>query len=746
MIKKTLTRISLILLTCNGAAQTQQELFSAAQQFPEMPRETIDMIPFAGGNLAFGSGTPFNDIEYTIMNFDYIDGENGGSDIFMPVRTSEDFPGSNTVKYMRGVLNTDLNESYDTADRDRFILGTAEIDVPFFSMGLDGIDNDYAVIQHFDYDFGSIQLRGEASDYRLLTAELSDGVNTAGNYLFYTKDFNATGKIDLIAFIFPCDDLQNNVSGTPPQDFLTLCNDSKTLSLSDANQFIFATPIETDESITNALVQYGGKGKDVIGGLTQDTDGNLYLMGATDSDLSGNGNANNKIFITKIDNSGNEIWVLDIPLRNGSLIFDAVTDENFVYACGRTLDALPGFTNTGRWDGFLLKINKETGTLVASDQWGNSGIDGYGNIVLDNQGGLYVSGQGSPEGTTGTDDAYLVARHHTSDLSNDWRVIEPTTATGFSASAEAWGGLYWKEGATDASDRLVAAGWYIAAGGANAFVSVFDNLYNVIPNRPHSIVFAAPGPQADWVLDNVIDSQGNIYVAGYTSGNLEGTHQGDGDAFITKYDSTLSNPQTVQFGTPQSDMVRKMNIDDQDHIYLTGYTYGNLFGTNNDPSLTTADIFVHKMDTNLNTLATAQFGTPHEERAYAALADNRLYIGGMTEGVIKETSKGSWDGYAVALDSNDLSIIDTTLSVTDISLLEQTLLYPNPANNYINLKSEVLSGVNNFEIYDIQGRKIRSGTITDNQQQIKISDLQSGIYVMNIGNINTINTLKFMKL
>ncbi len=726
-----------------GNSQTQQQLLAAAQQFPEMPRETIDMIPYAGSNLSFGSGTPFNDIEYTIMNFDYIDGENGGSDIFMPVRTSETFPGSNTVKYVRSVLNTDLNETYDTANRDRIILGTAEINVPFFSKGTDNVDNDYIVIQHFDYDFGSIQLRGQASDYALLTATLADGVNTSGNYLFYIADFANTGSIDLIAFIFPCDDLQGNISGTPPQDYFTLCNASQSLSLTDPHQFTYATAVDTNPSISDAIVQYGGSGKDVIGGLTADDQGNVYLMGATDSDLAGNGNNDNEIFISKIDPSGNTIWVLDIPLKNGSLVFDAVTDANYVYACGRTLDALPGFTNAGRWDGFLLKIDINTGILIATNQWGNGGIDGYGNIVLDNQGDLYVSGQGSPENTTGTDDSYLIAKHSSTDLSNIWRVIEPTSAQGFSASAEAWGGLYFKTGATTTQDRVIAAGWYITAGGANGFVSVYDNLYANIPARPHSITFAAPGPQADWVMDNVVDSEGNIYVAGYTSGNLGGIHQGEGDAYITKYDATLSNPQTIQFGTAQSDMVRKMEIDDQDNIYLIGYTYGNLYGNNQDISLTTGDVFVHKMDSNLNTLATTQFGTPHEDRAYSSLKSNNLFVGGMTESTIKGTSFGSWDGYALVLNSTDLSI--STLSVNEVVRESNDfIIYPNPTSDSIYIDS-AFGKVEQYTIYDLQGRFMVKGRLTLTEQTVNISQLSSGTYIIQLLDQNTTKSLKFIK-
>ncbi|WP_019037950.1 SBBP repeat-containing protein [Psychroflexus tropicus] len=730
--------ITLLLFCITSQAQTTQDLINAAQQFPAMPRETADMIPFVNGLPTFGSGTPFNDLEYTIMDFDYIDGENGGGDVFMPVDPSRPSPGSNRVKYIRSVLNTDLNENYSTADRDRIILGTAEIVVPFFSRGADGLDNDYAVIQHFDYNFGNIQLRGQESDYDLLYATQADGVATEGYYLFYTADFASTNQVDLIAFIYPCDDLQPPVSGNPPQNQTALCNNSQILDLDNSIHFSFAKPIDPNISFPYGVVQYGGSGKDVIGGLTADDNGNIYLMGSTDSDLSSIGNNGNEIFISKIDPNGNTLWINELPLPDGSLLFDAVTDANFVYVCGRTLGAIPSASNAGRWDGIILKIDINTGELVASNQWGNPGIDGYGNIVLDNQGGLYVSGQGSPAGQSGTDDSYLVAKHNTNDLSNSWRVIQPTVATGFSASAEAWGGLYFKAGSTPEQDRLIVAGWYIAQGGANCFISIYDNLYAPQPSRPHSIVFDSPGAEADWVMDNVVDSQGNIYVAGFTSGNLGGPHQGEGDAYVRKYSPTLTNPQTFQFGTPKSDMVRKMEIDNEDNLYLAGYTYGNLFGNNADESGKTGDIFALKLDSDFNILASGQFGTPHEERTYAALSNDFLYLGGMTEGNMTGQNLGSFDAYALALSAEDLSV--PTLGISE-EVLNIIKLYPNPAQQFVKLSGA--EGLLDYTIFDLNGNKLQLGPY---QEKIRIDHLQAGLYLIQIQSLKQKETLKLIKL
>jgi hypothetical protein len=139
--------LAALLLAPPAIAQTTQQLKAAAATFPPMPRGAADMLRFVtGGVPTFSSGTPFNDLDFTLLDTDYMDGENSGGDVFMPVDPSDVFPGANKVKYVRCILNTDLNAVYQSANADRIILGTAEIPHPFFLRGSDGIDNRVFVV------------------------------------------------------------------------------------------------------------------------------------------------------------------------------------------------------------------------------------------------------------------------------------------------------------------------------------------------------------------------------------------------------------------------------------------------------------------------------------------------------------------------------------------------------------------------------------------------------------------------
>lgn len=722
--------------------QTIQQLKDSAATFPPMPRGTTDLIPFTTGLPTFASGAPFDDLEFTIFDTDYMDGENSGGDVFMPVDPSDIFPGSNKVKLIRCILNTDLDFGYQSGKADRVILGTSEIPNPFFLRGAYGKDNDYCVILHLDFRYGYIQLRGQPSDYRLIYCTTAEGCQTTGWYLFYT----ANNNIDLIAFIYPCWNIEPSVSGNPPNKPNPICNSDSTLSLTNPNHFKYAQPISTAPSIPQAISQFGSNGKEVVGGMTMDNQGNTYFFGLTDGNLDGQTDNENEIFVNKISPSGQQLWVTELPMKEGTLLKAGITDNSHIYVAGRTLGNLPGFTNAGRWDGILLKLNLSDGQIVATNQWGNAGIDGYGNITQDNAGNIFVSAQGSPSGPATTDDVYLVAKHQKSNLQNVWRALNPPNASGFIASSEAWGGLTYVPSGTPGQGRLIVGGWYFSNLGANAFVSVYENLHTSSPTRPHSIVINTPGARADWVLDNKVDNQGNIYIAGFTTGNLQGTHIGEGDAFIIKYSPQLTNPIIKQLGTTRSDLFRKLVIDDNSNLFAVGYSYGNYNGnTNTDPSQKTADIIVQKFDQNLNLLASHQFGTPHEDRGYCYLKDSILFIGGMTEGAIKSASNGSFDGFLLALNTTDLSFnSNPVLSTNELEMSETIKYYPNPTTGIVQFElSDAITY--NYTLTNYLGQQLQTGKLNNSNNTISLSIFPKGIYIITLVDLEKSTTFKIIK-
>jgi hypothetical protein len=455
--------------------------------------------------------------------------------------------------------------------------------------------------------------------------------------------------------------------------------------------------------------------------------------------------------------------VTELGETNGNLIFDAVVDSAFLYAAGRTLGRLPGFQNKGKWDAIIVKIRLDNGEIIATDQWGAAGIDGYGNITLDDAGNLYLSGAGSlPGGAASGDNRYLVAKHNAETLENIWRALDPVLPTADKVT-EAWGGITYIPGKTPGVGKLIIGGWFRPPGnppkGADGFVSLYGDLDQASPRILAVHQMSSPGFKADWVLDNCADSEGNIYAVGYTTGDLDGKQQGEGDMVVIKLDPNLSNPRYVQWGTAWSDMFRKLVIDDQNHLYAIGYTYGDYAADNPDISRLTGDVVVQKFDTDLNRLAACQFGTPGEERGFLHVQDSILYIAGLTEGSLAGLNLGSFDGYVVALKSNDLSFtqIQTSVQQKDIApnRLGQFSLhqnYPNPFNPVttivFDLKQKDHVSINVFNTSGQQVAQLFNRDTPPGRHKVSFDahHLPGGVYFCRMQSPGNMQTIKLLLL
>lgn len=82
----------------------------------------------------------------------------------------------------------------------------------------------------------------------------------------------------------------------------------------------------------------------------------------------------------------------------------------------------------------------------------------------------------------------------------------------------------------------------------------------------------------------------------------------------------------------------------------------------------------------------------------------------------------------------------TVTGIKESELNKEIQLFPNPANDYITIKSPESEGLE-VSIYDVQGRLLIEGY----SGSINISDLQKGIYVLRAKGQNNIYTRTFIK-
>ncbi|MCO6450242.1 MAG: thrombospondin type 3 repeat-containing protein [Caldilineales bacterium] len=360
----------------------------------------------------------------------------------------------------------------------------------------------------------------------------------------------------------------------------------------------------------------GGGSIDFGMAIDTDSDGNIYVCGATDSsafpttdgafDESHNGGRD--AFITKYDASGN---LLASTLVGGSsggdpegcfaMVVDAGTGD--VYFAGGTnspdFPATAGAYDTshnGGSDAFACKINGALDTLTYCTFLGSSGHDVAWGIDIDDDGNAYVVGEardGFPT-TTGT--------------------AQPSNGGGrdaFAAKLSVSGGLVWSTflggssvesaldvsvagnepivvGSTDSSDYPTTGGAYDVShdGGADGFVTRLS--------ASGALVYSTlvGGSSTDILWGVVADEDGQAYTCGYstssgypvTAGAFQPVKAGGQDAVVTVLNGNGSSlVYSSFFGGSGSDGCAGIDLDEYQNVILGGSTGSSDLPTK-DPS------------------------------------------------------------------------------------------------------------------------------------------------------------------
>jgi hypothetical protein len=139
------------------------------------------------------------------------------------------------------------------------------------------------------------------------------------------------------------------------------------------------------------------------------------------------------------------------------------------------------------------------------------------------------------------------------------------------------------------------------------------------------------------------DGLGNVYVSGRTAGSLGGPNAGSYDAFVAKYDAAGNIQWTKQLGTADDDESSSVSADGLGNVYISGYTAGSLGG----PNAGAQDAFLAKYDAAGNFQWTRQLGTSTPDYAVGVSTDRQhnVYISGTTAGSLGGPNAGGIDAF-----------------------------------------------------------------------------------------------------
>ncbi|MEC4805575.1 MAG: S8 family serine peptidase [Jaaginema sp. PMC 1080.18] len=103
---------------------------------------------------------------------------------------------------------------------------------------------------------------------------------------------------------------------------------------------------------------------------------------------------------------------------------------------------------------------------------------------------------------------------------------------------------------------------------------------------------------ADKAVGVAVDTSGNTYIVGRTSGELvSGAHKGVGDVFIAKYSPDGREIWRKQVGTEGFDEATGIVLDDQGNAYVTGWTDG-IKGNGDKDVLGNRDVWLRKFNSD----------------------------------------------------------------------------------------------------------------------------------------------------
>ena len=385
--------------------------------------------------------------------------------------------------------------------------------------------------------------------------------------------------------------------------------------------------------------------------VTVDASGNVYIAGHIGEALSGQTYlGGTDAFVQKLDSSLAAVWTSQFGTdNNDSVEAIAVDGAGNIYLAGTTIGEFPGYTTEYFGSDSFVRVYDANGTERWTAQFGTEFATVAQSIAVDGSGNVYVGGHtegglpgfenagGAPLGPVSNwNDAFL--RKYGSDGTELW-----TQQFGHERHDEILGvaldgsGSVYVSGYTDASFE-----GYTNPGGRDAFIRKYDPDGNVVWTRQFGSDSAAGGQPNDKGLDIALDSGGNIYVAGSTTGVFDGESSGGGnDGFVRKMDPNGEHVWTRQFGGEDDDTADAIAVDGDSNVFAAGNTESSIPGAGGKGG---DDGFAKSFDAKGGGRWTRTVGTRRIDGARdIAHGSGGVYVIGGTEGEIGPGGAGKGD-------------------------------------------------------------------------------------------------------
>ncbi len=417
-------------------------------------------------------------------------------------------------------------------------------------------------------------------------------------------------------------------------------------------------------------------------------------------------------------------------------------DGSYIVGCNSSspVDFDKTTPNYGYSDYWIVKLDSNL-NIVWQKTYGSETNDDLSDITTDSQGNIYLTGDALAVSTLPSGNRTVPSK----GLGDLW--VLKLDANGDEIWQRSFGGdlgeysshisinsfqeifIYTTSNSPTSLDKSIDT-----IGGNDGWLLKLDSNGNLV----RDIVLGTTSNDSPTDVFNVGDK---IYVSTTTpaeiSGNKTSDFYGGGDCWLVQLDRDLNvNWQKTYGGSGDEIFSDFYYSQSKESLFMLITSSSFPSGVKTTPNKGGNDYWLLEIDSQGNILSQNGIGAINNDVAVSiAEKDNRLLLGGFSNSNVSgdktNNSQGSFDGWLVELD------VALSNKITEDNK-KSFSVYPNPGSEEL-----FLNGIDEnefYQLFDITGQQVLNGIL--NNSSISISDLQSGIYFLEIEGYQTQRIVK----
>lgn len=471
----------------------------------------------------------------------------------------------------------------------------------------------------------------------------------------------------------------------------------------------------------------GGSGNDGASIILQTQDGGYIVAGTSssnDHDVSGN-HGGQDYWIVKMDSVGNITWQKSFGGSVGDLAYSIIQTQDGGYIVAGFSYSNNGDVsgNHGGSDNWVLKLDT-LGNLIWQKCIGGSSFERVSSIIQ-TQDGEYVlagyssSNNGDVSGNHGGNDYWIVKLDTLGNIS--WQKSLGGSGEDLAFTIiQNQNGEYLIAGSSNSNNGDVSGNH----GSNDSWIVKLDAFGNITWQK------SLGGSDLDNAYTIIQTQDGGYIIAGSSksnNGDVSGNHGGY-DFWIAKLDSVGNINWQKSLGGSSDDFAYTIKQTQDGNYILVGSASsnnGNVSGNHGG-----YDYWIIKLDTLGNISWQKTLGGSSDDYNYPIIQtqDGGYIVSGQSFSVNGDITgnHGNSDYWIVKLEPENVIITGENQNIVGLPSLT---LYPNPASEILMLELEGQTQ-ENYQIFDLQGKLVLQGAVSQGKNIVNIASLSKGSYVI----------------